>query len=199
MGYRILDVMAEFTDRSTGKRSIMCEIAADTASDLPSNSATLDYILGSYATAIDTGDIYKINSAGTWIQQPSTIFSNVYTKSEIDTLLGAITADITALDNSKVSLLDVFRGKIITSGKDLNTSEFAAAGIYYCENAATAGTLVNSPVTASGFVMLVYTSGNRYRIVLPTGAGATTLYVQTITGGGSTFNSWYYANMTIRP
>lgn len=86
--WRIIDTMQEFIDRQTGVRSIMCEIAADTAADLPANSAERVFILGTFATAIDTGDIYKINSAGAWILQPSqNAFSNVYTKSEIDGMI----------------------------------------------------------------------------------------------------------------
>lgn len=88
MAYRIIDIMQDFTDRTTGARSIMCEIAADTAADLPANTADLVYIIGSFATALDTGGIYKINSAGTWILQPSNnAFDNVYTKTEIDNML----------------------------------------------------------------------------------------------------------------
>lgn len=85
--WRIIDTMQEFIDRQTGVRSIMCEIAADTAADLPANTIERVFILGTFATAIDTGDIYKINSAGSWILQPSqNAFSNVYTKSEIDSM-----------------------------------------------------------------------------------------------------------------
>lgn len=60
MSYRILDTMQDFTDRETGVRSMMCEIVADTAADLPANTAQRIFIIGSFATVIDTGDIYKI-------------------------------------------------------------------------------------------------------------------------------------------
>lgn len=89
--WRIIDTMQEFIDRQTGVRSIMCEIAADTAADLPANTAERVFILGTFATAIDTGDIYKINSAGSWILQPSqNAFSNVYTKYEIDDMITSV-------------------------------------------------------------------------------------------------------------
>lgn len=89
--WRIIDTMQEFIDRQTGVRSIMCEIAADTAADLPTNTADRVFILGSFATAIDTGDIYKINSAGAWILQPSqNAWQNVYTKPEIDSMITEI-------------------------------------------------------------------------------------------------------------
>lgn len=88
MSYRIVDIMAEWTDRQTGARSIMAELAADTAADLPANTSDLVYVLGSFAKAIDTGDLYKINSSGSWILQPSdNAWQNVYTKFEIDNIL----------------------------------------------------------------------------------------------------------------
>lgn len=107
MPYRIIEIMQEFTDRATGARSIMCEIAADTAADLPANTADLVYIVGSYATAIDTGGIYKINSAGTWILQPSgDIFQNVYTKSEIDSIVSDIGAEDTKQNYAIIDLIN---------------------------------------------------------------------------------------------
>lgn len=112
MPYRIIEIMQEFTDRTTGARSIMCEIAADTAADLPANTADLVYIVGSYATAIDTGGIYKINSAGVWILQPSgDVFQNVYTKSEIDSIVSDIN-DTDTLQNA------VIAGLLNTGGKN---------------------------------------------------------------------------------
>lgn len=111
--YRIIEIMQEFTDRTTGARSIMCEIVADTAADLPANTADLVYITGSYATAIDTGGIYKINSAGTWILQPSAnAFDNVYTKSEIDTIVSAIGAEDGKQNYAIIDLIN-------TGGKNL--------------------------------------------------------------------------------
>lgn len=86
--YRVIDVLQEYIDRATGQRSIMAELVADTAADLPANTQDLVFIIGSFATAIDTGDTYKINSAGAWILQPSeNQFENVYTKSEIDDII----------------------------------------------------------------------------------------------------------------
>lgn len=85
--WRIIDTMQEFIDRQTGVRSIMCEIAADTAADLPTNSADRVFILGTFATTIDTGDIYKINSAGAWILQPTAEpFPDSYSKTEINNM-----------------------------------------------------------------------------------------------------------------
>lgn len=69
MSYLIQDIMAEYTDRETGARQVRVYIVADSVSDLPSNTANLTYLLGSYAKTVDTGDEYYINSRGTWILQ----------------------------------------------------------------------------------------------------------------------------------
>lgn len=66
------------------------ELYADTASDLQ-GLTHIDGIkiqMGSECTDIATGDKYILNGSGAWILQPSDrAFSNVYTKSETDTLL----------------------------------------------------------------------------------------------------------------
>ena len=54
--YRVIEVLQEFIDRTTGQRSIMAELVADTANDLPTNTDQLVYIIGCYAKVIDTGD-----------------------------------------------------------------------------------------------------------------------------------------------
>lgn len=116
MSYRVIDVLQDYIDRDTGQRSVMAELVADTAADLPANTAQLVFILGSFATAIDTGDTYKINSAGAWILQPSANqFDNVYTKSETDAIVNRIDSDITDAEND-ISDLHLALTDIINSG-----------------------------------------------------------------------------------
>lgn len=118
MSYRILDTMQDFTDRETGVRSMMCEIIADTAADLPANTAQRIFIIGSFATVIDTGDTYKINSGGTWILQPSGEFRNVYTKSEIDSIVSDINDDITDINDTDTLQNAVITDLLNTGGKN---------------------------------------------------------------------------------
>ena len=70
---------------------------------------------GSKATDISTGDIYRMTSAGSWILQPSSIFSNVYTKTEVDDIVTGINSDIT---NAEADISDLHAGltTIINSG-----------------------------------------------------------------------------------
>lgn len=72
---------------SNGKKCIICDFICDSVSDLPTQTVYTDYVLmiGCTASMIDSGDIYKINSLGTWnLSQTGT---GTYTKSEIDNLL----------------------------------------------------------------------------------------------------------------
>lgn len=66
------------------------DLFADTAADL-TGVTTFDSIVllaGSSALDISTGDLYRMQSDGTWILQPGTgAFSNVYTKAEIDAMI----------------------------------------------------------------------------------------------------------------
>lgn len=105
MAHRIIDIMQDFTDRTTGVRSIMCEISADTASDLPSNTANLVYIVGSYATAIDTGRTYKINSSGNWIIQPNNdININIPDYDQLEDAVEQLQDDVTDIQGDIVTL-----------------------------------------------------------------------------------------------
>ena len=108
MSYLVNEIMADYTDRSTGNRQIRAYIVADTAADLPANTTALTWLLGSYAKTVDTGDEYWIDSSGSWILQPSSnVFSNVYTKSETDALFAAQDAKIYGHDSVQVNLNDI--------------------------------------------------------------------------------------------
>lgn len=66
------------------------DLFVDTAADL-TGLTTFDSIVllaGSSALDISTGDLYRMQSDGTWILQPGTgAFYNVYTKAEIDAMI----------------------------------------------------------------------------------------------------------------
>lgn len=177
MSYRVIDLMAEFTDRTTGARSVMAEIAADTAADLPANTAQLTYILGSFATVVDTGDKYKINSSGVWQLQPGSEWTNVYSKTEIDAIIQSVI-------DGELKRSDIYRGYQITANTDMNDDTlYGNYGTYYCSDGATAATLQNSPITSSGFVMLNFSTGNRVRLFIAVSANTPRMFIQARTGG----------------
>lgn len=172
MSYRVLNVSQEFTDRETGNRQLVAEINADTESDLPVNTTALSYILGSYATTVDTGAVYKIDSKGTWHKQPVNEWENVYTKTEIDTII----ANLPILTRA-----DLFRGYQITANTDIDT--LTNYGCYYCADGTTAATLSNCPISATGFIMIVYSTGNRVRLFFGVSATNPRAFIQAYTGG----------------
>lgn len=207
--FRIIDILQDFTDRQTGARSIMIEGIADTAADLPQNTAQLVYIIGSYADVIDTGDRYKINSAGQWIMQPNqNAFDNVYTKSEIDALLQAkqntLTFDaLSTSDSANVltsggvwdsvwsQVLGVNSTKNLSqdvpeTGYDFNT--LTDVGIYRVPSAAVAADIANIPTQAAGRLIVSNLGlGNRYiQIYLASGAR---VFIRSYVSTG--WQAWY--------
>lgn len=131
MSFRVIDILAEYTDRSTGTRAIMAEIEADTAADLPAPSADLVYILGSYAHTVDTGGLYKVNSSGAWILQPSgNVWQNVYTKSEIDSFLSAIDQTDSAQNLLLADLIDSGRKNMFKVCTRIGTNNSNASAVY---------------------------------------------------------------------
>lgn len=98
------------------------DLFADTAADL-TGVTTFDSIVllaGSSALDISTGDLYRMQSDGTWILQPGTgAFSNVYTKSEIDTMIGDIDSDISDLQDQDIDTLAALTELINSGGKNL--------------------------------------------------------------------------------
>ena len=78
------------------------DLFVDTAADL-AGLTTFDSITllqGSTAEDISTGDVYMMQSNGTWIKQPSkSPWSDVYTKSEVDALLQDIWDEIDGVND----------------------------------------------------------------------------------------------------
>lgn len=96
----------------------ICEIFVDTAADLAGLDHLEDvyFLQGSEATDIDTGDKYLMQSNGTWKKQPTgSAFENVYTKSEVDTIVSNINSDISDAEND-ISDLHAGLTTIINSG-----------------------------------------------------------------------------------
>lgn len=70
---------------------------------------------GSKATDISTGDVYRMTSAGSWILQPQSIFQNVYTKAETDSIIQRVDLDI-AQAESDISALHAGLETVVNSG-----------------------------------------------------------------------------------
>ena len=167
MSYLVNEIMAEYTDRSTGNRQIRAYIVADTAADLPANTTALTWLLGSYAKTVDTGDEYWIDSSGSWILQPSSsAFSNVYTKAETDALLAPIDAAVSTHD---AALIDLVNGGSKNRLKLTDTATTTKKGVTITYNNDGTYTLdsAGSPSSGADYFYIARTSENP---VFPSGS-----------------------------
>lgn len=99
------------------------DLYADTAADLTGVTSfdSITLLGGSTALDISTGDLYIMQSGGTWILQPSQgAFSNVYTKAEIDAMI--------ANYYTKTQSDDLYEWITVTITTDTLPLEFIADG-----------------------------------------------------------------------
>ena len=95
---------------------VVAQIECDTASDLPGINDFTGKVLnkGSTAHVINTNEKYMLDSTGTWnIQQQQSLFSNVYTKSEIDTMLANMQYEIDSFYAVKYAVEDIINYSIV--------------------------------------------------------------------------------------
>lgn len=161
MAYQILGFSTSPITQET-VYSILC----DTVNDLPvgtisGNGYSGNITQGCSAKIVENGASYIANSSGQWILQPSgQMWVNVYTKSEVDTLISGYQplltfGEMTVKDSADSlksgaiwsSVWDQIFGlnsvKNLAAGDDLN--DFTTPGIYRCTNSATAQQLLNMP------------------------------------------------------
>lgn len=197
--FRIIDILQDFVDRQTGVRSIMIEGIADTAADLPQNTAQLVYIIGSYADVIDTGDRYKINSAGQWIVQPrQNAFDNVYTKSEIDAMFAPVAqsaADSTGYLNAGGVFNSIWSQMFglntmpnLTNEDDANN--IITIGIYRITNGTLAGQIPNIPTAQAGR-LIVMNIGGADRYIQIYISVALRFYMRSMHTSAQTWSNWF--------
>lgn len=158
------------------------DIYADTAADL-SGLDNLDgvyFLSGSTAYDISTGDLYMMNSSGTWILQPSANqFQNVYTKSEIDDIVSDINADIADAENDISELQNGISFVIDTGGKNRvqpTATSQTVNGIDWTVNAdgtisATGTATANSYITIQVLAADSVFDGSYYLSGCPAGGG----------------------------
>lgn len=173
MSFIVREIYEQTTNRTTGNVEIIAHVVADDAASLPVNTTARTFVLGSDAVCVDTGDKYLIDSSGTWHLQPAdNAFSNVYTKTEMDAILAGY---------STLTRADLYRGYQIAANTDIDT--LTDYGTYYCDSSTTAATLSNCPITGSGFIMTIFSNGNRVRMFYAVSATVPRMYIQARTGG----------------
>lgn len=199
MAYQILGFA---TSPITQERtySILC----DTVSDLPSgtisgNGYTGSITQGCSAKIIADGSSYIADSAGQWILQPSgQAWVNVYTKSEVDTLISGYQPLLTFGERTVKDSTDSLTSGVIwnsiweqmlglntftnlAAGDDLD--DFTTPGIYRCVSSTIAGQIVNMPSS------LAQQAGGRLIVLNSGGSGR---YIQFYISAGARF--WLRSN-----
>ena len=103
--------LADLSDQSL----IVAQIECDTLADLPAVNAFTGRTLvkGSTAHVIDGNTQHELNSSGTWVKQEQSPFADVYTKSEVDTLLAAMQYEIDSFYIYRYAVADIINYGII--------------------------------------------------------------------------------------
>ena len=108
----------------------------------------------------------------------------VYQQSDIDRLqaqIDALTAQVTGI------------GTVINSGSDLNT--YIESGKYYVPTVAAAGSIANSPFTASRYMLIVYQlASNRCTQIIYPQSSTIAGYIRHLVNG--TWTSWMQFTVT---
>ena len=162
-------------------------ITCDSSADLPSvadvqTARAVTMLIGSVADCVDDSSQWMLDSSGTWHQVQQSPFSDVYTKSEVDTLLAAkqdtltITSSISQGSTDVITAGGVYdavyyiaNNGFLANGDDLNT--LTTPGRWYYRQA-DASSFINRPNhtnfttnPAPGMIefIQVYKSGNVMR------------------------------------
>lgn len=209
MAYKILGFSTSPITQET-IYSILC----DTVSDLPSGTISGSGYTGSItqgcsAKVIADGSSYIADSSGQWILQPSgQMWVNVYTKSEVDTMLsgyqplltfGTSTAQDSTESLTSGAIWSSIWSQILGVNTTKNLSQdvpeggydadtLIEPGIYRVPSAAVAAQVANLPQAAAGRLITMNLGlGNRY-IQIWVAAGARFFMRSYISTG---WQAWY--------
>ena len=120
MSWIVTGTLESYNDNGYVRVIVCCDTVADLPNRVQPNS-TFD--MGSEATVIETGDKYLMKSDGSWVKQPSSEWSNVYTKSEIDDM-------ITPIEDAVIDLIDTGNKNMLPIPTRIGPSNATAAATY---------------------------------------------------------------------
>lgn len=186
--------IADISDQT----QIVAQVECDTVSDLPAVDAFAPRVLLKSSTAhvIDGNTAYELNSAGQWKLQDKSPYSDVYTKSQVDSLL--LDIDSTIAEERSTRRLQI--AALIDSGAKNRLNVFATAsqsinGIQWTINAD--GTVsASGTATANSFLYLIPNNTNiSYGVETfisgcPSGGSETTYEIQVAMAGGTTYHDY---------
>lgn len=148
--------------------SLLC----DTAADLPASVDGYSVGQGWTAKVIEDGSSYIANAAGSWIQQPSSVFtSNYYTKTETD---GRLSAHVCQCDTAG-NVAD----KVATTTDDFVLRDGAIIAVKFANNNSITDTSAH-PITINvnntGKYRIYYLDGSYVSGTLPRAFGYANYY-----------------------
>lgn len=174
-------------------------ISCDTTADLPAQAGGLTgYYLeqGSTAHVIEDNTIYTINSSGAWVLQETSPYKDVYTKSQVDSLVNDIDSSIAIESNTRRLQI----ASLIDSGAKNRLNVFATPSQTINDIAWTInadGTVIaNGTATANSFLYLIPNNTNiAYGVSThisgcPVGGSARTYEIQVAQTGGTTYHDY---------
>lgn len=186
--------LADLSDQSL----IVAQIECDTLADLPAVNAFTGRTLvkGSVAHVIDGNTEHELNSTGQWILQDKSPYSDVYTKSQIDSLLQNIESSMATEETTRRLQI----AALIDSGAKNRLNVFATAsqsiaGIQWMIN--SDGTVsATGTASANSFLYLIPNNTNiafgieTHISGCPAGGSSTTHEIQVAMVGGKTYHDY---------
>lgn len=189
-------------DPDTGYAINWADLEVDSDADFANLSTDFPnalFIMSSRAHSISDNKKYMLDSSGNWVEQDESPFSDVYTKSQVDSLLSDIDATISLVDH-RVDDVQGEISKLVDQGaKNMlnvyNTQTQTIAGITWTINAD--GTVTaNGTATANSFLYLIPNNTNiSYGVEThisgcPSGGSSTTYEIQVAMTGGTTYHDY---------
>lgn len=221
MSFYLLNTQNPENDYTTGKRIITAHFECDTVSDLPALvQSTYIARIGSTAHIIENNSGYAVKSNGVWcVQETGT---DVYTRSEIDTLLSVKASTATTLAgygitnaytktqtdtaianavSGKITIADVFGvggNPYIPDNSDMNT--YTAAGVYIRQFSSGLSDFQNLPMDGTTYsyqpfkliVEYLNSPNNILQTIVPTYSNCGFFKRCRIFGASGTWQTWKY-------
>lgn len=182
--------LADISDQT----QIVAQVECDTLADLPAVNAFAPRVLLKSSTAhvIDGNTAYELNSAGQWLLQDKSPFSDVYTKSQVDALLANMQHEIGSFYVYRYAVEDIINYGIIKNYFTTTAGTQTINDVTFTNNGngtwSTTGTAAARRQMALHFTMPPNMPTVSYRLTgCPAGgaSGATVLYCLYIWDGTS--------------
>lgn len=203
MAYRIMkQIQTQLNVPGDTTTHVIVYMECDTLADLPASPTAISGLtleISSRAHIIQDNTRYCMQADGTWQLQDQSPFSDVYTKSEVDSLLTPITDDITTLFTADSTISSQIAA-LINDGAKNRLNVFATASqtindVVWTIN--SDGTVTaNGQASANSFLYLIPNNTNiafgetTFISGCPSGGSASTFEIQVAQTGGTTYHDY---------